>query len=181
MAQFLLPISRSVYNALQMKLTENVVNPLPELKGANFQISYSLSKFVNPLAFQGNLPAANPATGNDQDFVLQAADNTNPLRYMGPSLLDRVTPAMSAYRDEIFGPVLSVVRVESFDAALALVNASPYGNGAAIFTDDGRAARRFQREVETLAQLSHPNIVMASLKATLGAVMRLMRRESRAL
>jgi malonate-semialdehyde dehydrogenase (acetylating) / methylmalonate-semialdehyde dehydrogenase len=68
--------------------------------------------------------------------------------WLGPSLLDRVTPAMSAYRDEIFGPVLSVVRVGSFDEALALVNASPYGNGAAIFTDDGRAARRFQREVE---------------------------------
>jgi malonate-semialdehyde dehydrogenase (acetylating)/methylmalonate-semialdehyde dehydrogenase len=68
--------------------------------------------------------------------------------WLGPSLIDRVTPAMSAYRDEIFGPVLSVVRVESFDAALALVNASPYGNGAAIFTDDGRAARRFSREVE---------------------------------
>ena len=68
--------------------------------------------------------------------------------WLGPSLLDGVTPAMSAYRDEIFGPVLSVVRVGTFDAALALVNASPYGNGAAIFTDDGRAARRFQREVE---------------------------------
>jgi len=88
-AQFLLPISRSVYNALQMKLTENVANPLPGLKTANFQISYSLSKFVNPMGFQGNLPAANPAGNNDQDFVLQAADNTNPLRYMGPSLLDR--------------------------------------------------------------------------------------------
>jgi malonate-semialdehyde dehydrogenase (acetylating)/methylmalonate-semialdehyde dehydrogenase len=68
--------------------------------------------------------------------------------WLGPSLLDRVTPAMSAYRDEIFGPVLSVVRVVDFDAALALVNASPFGNGAAIFTDDGRAARRFQHEVE---------------------------------
>jgi hypothetical protein len=88
-AQFLLPISRSVYNALQMKLTENVVNPLPGLKAANFQISYSLSRFVNPMGFQGNLPAANPAGNNDQDFVLQAADNTNPLKYMGPSLLDR--------------------------------------------------------------------------------------------
>jgi Carboxypeptidase regulatory-like domain len=88
-AQFLLPISRSVYNALQMKLTENIVNPLPDLKAANFQISYSLSRFVNPMGFQGNLPAANPAGNNDQDFVLQAADNTNPLRYMGPSLLDR--------------------------------------------------------------------------------------------
>src|SRR6202044_1049079 len=54
---------------------------------------------------------------------------------------------MSIYREEIFGPVLSVVRVASDDAALALVNASPYGNGTAIFTNDGGAARRFQNEV----------------------------------
>jgi hypothetical protein len=86
---FLLPISRSVYNALQTKLTQNVVNPLPGLKAANFQISYSFSKFVNPMGFQGNVPAAAPVGNSDQDFVLSAADNTNPLRYMGPSLLDR--------------------------------------------------------------------------------------------
>jgi malonate-semialdehyde dehydrogenase (acetylating)/methylmalonate-semialdehyde dehydrogenase len=68
--------------------------------------------------------------------------------WLGPTLFDHVTPAMSLYTDEIFGPVLSVVRVDSFDAALALVNANPYGNGAAIFTNDGGAARRFQVEVE---------------------------------
>src|SRR5258707_8331461 len=55
---------------------------------------------------------------------------------------------MSVYTDEIFGPVLSVVRVESFDEALQLVNDNPYGNGTAIFTNDGGAARRFQNEVE---------------------------------
>ena len=55
---------------------------------------------------------------------------------------------MSLYTDEIFGPVLSVVRVPSYDAALELVNANPYGNGTAIFTNDGGAARRFQVEVE---------------------------------
>ncbi|HXM66072.1 MAG TPA: carboxypeptidase regulatory-like domain-containing protein [Candidatus Acidoferrum sp.] len=86
---FLLPISRSVYNALQTKLTQNVVNPLPGVKAANFQISYSFSKFVNPMGFQGNVPAAAPVGNSDQDFVLSAADNTNPLKYMGPSLLDR--------------------------------------------------------------------------------------------
>ena len=86
---FLLPISRSVYNALQTKLTQNVVNPMPGVKAANFQISYSFSKFVNPMGFQGNVPAAAPVGNSDQDFVLSAADNTNPLRYMGPSLLDR--------------------------------------------------------------------------------------------
>jgi malonate-semialdehyde dehydrogenase (acetylating)/methylmalonate-semialdehyde dehydrogenase len=68
--------------------------------------------------------------------------------WLGPTLFDHVTPGMTLYTDEIFGPVLSVVRVESFDAALALVNANPYGNGAAIFTNDGGAARRFQVEVE---------------------------------
>jgi malonate-semialdehyde dehydrogenase (acetylating)/methylmalonate-semialdehyde dehydrogenase len=55
---------------------------------------------------------------------------------------------MELYTDEIFGPVLSVVRVTSYDDALALVNANPYGNGVAIFTNDGGAARRFHNEVE---------------------------------
>ena len=68
--------------------------------------------------------------------------------WLGPTLFDRVTPDMSLYHDEIFGPVLSVVRVASYEDALALVNANPYGNGTAIFTNDGGAARRFQNEVE---------------------------------
>ena len=68
--------------------------------------------------------------------------------WLGPTLLDHVTPDMSCYTDEIFGPVLSVVRVESYDQALELVNGNPYGNGTAIFTNDGGAARRFQNEVQ---------------------------------
>jgi malonate-semialdehyde dehydrogenase (acetylating)/methylmalonate-semialdehyde dehydrogenase len=68
--------------------------------------------------------------------------------WLGPTLFDRVTPEMSLYTDEIFGPVLSVVRVPSYEAAVDLVNANPYGNGTAIFTNDGGAARRFQNEVE---------------------------------
>ncbi|GAA3176088.1 MULTISPECIES: CoA-acylating methylmalonate-semialdehyde dehydrogenase [Streptomyces] len=68
--------------------------------------------------------------------------------WIGVSLLDNVTPEMDAYRDEIFGPVLSVVRVATYDEAIALMNASPWGNGTAIFTRDGGAARRFQLEVE---------------------------------
>ena len=86
---FLKPISRSVYNGLQMKLVQNVTNPLKGVKAANFQLSYALSKFVNPVAFQGLAAPSNAVAANDQDFVLQAADNDNPLRYMGPSLLDR--------------------------------------------------------------------------------------------
>jgi malonate-semialdehyde dehydrogenase (acetylating)/methylmalonate-semialdehyde dehydrogenase len=64
--------------------------------------------------------------------------------FLGVSLIDQVTPAMDAYKDEIFGPVLTVVRVESYDEALKLVNDNPYGNGTAIFTRDGGAARQFQ-------------------------------------
>jgi malonate-semialdehyde dehydrogenase (acetylating)/methylmalonate-semialdehyde dehydrogenase len=68
--------------------------------------------------------------------------------WLGPTLLDHVTTDMTVYSDEIFGPVLSVVRVPSYDAGLALINDHPYGNGTAIFTNDGGAARRFQNEVE---------------------------------
>ena len=68
--------------------------------------------------------------------------------FVGCTLLDDVKPGMRVYDDEIFGPVLSVVRVETFDEAVALVNANPYGNGVALFTRDGGAARRFEREVQ---------------------------------
>ena len=68
--------------------------------------------------------------------------------FLGVSLLDHVTPEMDAYRDEIFGPVLSVVRAKTYDDAVRLVNENPYGNGVAIFTRDGGAARQFQFEVE---------------------------------
>jgi len=68
--------------------------------------------------------------------------------FLGPTLLDNVTPKMSVYTDEIFGPVLSIIRVNTYDEALNLVNSHQYGNGTAIFTNDGGAARRFQNEVE---------------------------------
>jgi malonate-semialdehyde dehydrogenase (acetylating)/methylmalonate-semialdehyde dehydrogenase len=68
--------------------------------------------------------------------------------FLGATLLDSVTPDMTVYRDEIFGPVLGVVRVDTFDEGLALINANPFANGTAIFTRDGGAARRFQFEVE---------------------------------
>ncbi len=68
--------------------------------------------------------------------------------WLGPSLLDNVTADNTSYTDEIFGPVLSVVRAQSYDEAVRLVNDSPYGNGVAIFTNDGGAARRFVSEAE---------------------------------
>jgi malonate-semialdehyde dehydrogenase (acetylating)/methylmalonate-semialdehyde dehydrogenase len=68
--------------------------------------------------------------------------------FVGPTLFDHVSTDMSIYTDEIFGPVLTVVRVDTYDRAIELINANPYGNGTAIFTNDGGAARRFQNEVE---------------------------------
>jgi hypothetical protein len=84
-ALFLQPIGRSVYNALQMKLVENVVNPMPGFKSLNLQLSYSLSRFEN----SGGAQVNGTAGDNDQDFVLGAADYNVPNRYFGPSLLDR--------------------------------------------------------------------------------------------
>jgi len=68
--------------------------------------------------------------------------------FLGPCLFDKVTPEMTVYKDEIFGPVLSVVRAPGYDEALDLVNRNRYANGVAIFTNDGGAARRFQNEVQ---------------------------------
>jgi malonate-semialdehyde dehydrogenase (acetylating) / methylmalonate-semialdehyde dehydrogenase len=68
--------------------------------------------------------------------------------WVGPTLIDRVEPEMSVYREEIFGPVLSVVRSADLDTAIELINRNPYANGGAIFTGSGHEARRFQREVE---------------------------------
>lgn len=67
--------------------------------------------------------------------------------FVGPCLLDGVAPGMRSYDDEIFGPVLGVARVASYADAVALINANPYGNGTAIFTRDGNAARLFSRQV----------------------------------
>lgn len=67
--------------------------------------------------------------------------------WLGPTLFDHVTTDMSVYTDEIFGPVLSVVRVNSYDEAVELINSNEYGNGTAIFTNDGGAARRFESDV----------------------------------
>src|SRR5690242_20619323 len=68
--------------------------------------------------------------------------------FLNPTLLDNVSPGMKAYEDEIFGPVLGVTRVDTYDEAIRLVNDNPYGNGTAIFTRDGGAARQFQFDVQ---------------------------------
>ncbi|MDT0342939.1 CoA-acylating methylmalonate-semialdehyde dehydrogenase [Streptomyces litchfieldiae] len=92
------------------------------------------------------------AAGQGAEVVVDGTGYTVPGHeggfFLGVSLLDRVTPEMDAYRDEIFGPVLCVVRAETYEEAVTLINASRWGNGSAVFTRDGGAARRFQLEVE---------------------------------
>ena len=94
------------------------------------------------------------AAGVDQGAVLVAdgrdlvVDGHENGFFLGPTLFDRVGTDMSIYTDEIFGPVLSSVRMEHFDEAIALINANPYGNGTAIFTNDGGAARKFASEIQ---------------------------------
>jgi malonate-semialdehyde dehydrogenase (acetylating)/methylmalonate-semialdehyde dehydrogenase len=68
--------------------------------------------------------------------------------FLGTSLFDQVKPDMTIYKDEIFGPVLSVLRVDTLDQAIELINRNPYANGTAIFTESGGAARRFENEVQ---------------------------------
>ncbi|MEZ4299243.1 MAG: CoA-acylating methylmalonate-semialdehyde dehydrogenase [Polyangiaceae bacterium] len=68
--------------------------------------------------------------------------------FLGPTLLDKVRPEMVCYKDEIFGPVLGITRVDTYDEAIALIHAHKYGNGTAIFTNDGGAARKFQHEIQ---------------------------------
>lgn len=80
-----------------------------------------------------------------RDLVVDGHENGF---FLGPTLFDRVTPEMSIYTDEIFGPVLSTVRMDRFEEAIALINSNRYGNGTAVFTNDGGAARKFQREIQ---------------------------------
>ncbi|HCL68668.1 MAG TPA: methylmalonate-semialdehyde dehydrogenase (CoA acylating), partial [Gammaproteobacteria bacterium] len=68
--------------------------------------------------------------------------------FVGPTLFDHVKPGMRIYNEEIFGPVLSIVRVDSYEEAVELVNAHEYGNGTAIFTRDGNTARQYTETVQ---------------------------------
>jgi malonate-semialdehyde dehydrogenase (acetylating)/methylmalonate-semialdehyde dehydrogenase len=90
-------------------------------------------------------------SAGEQGATVRVDGRTSPVPtdgfYLGCSLVDNVKPGMACYDDEIFGPVLSVVRVGTYAEALELVNANPYGNGTAIFTRDGGAARQYQFDV----------------------------------
>ena len=119
-----------------MKVVQNVVNPLRWVKAANFQLSYSFSRFESPLAFAGNTPGSNPVGVNDPDAVLQAADNNNPLRFMGPSLLDRTHQvSLGGHFDIPFGFRLGIIgHFYSPLSSPAIVGSN--GSGGQIFQTD---------------------------------------------
>ena len=86
--------------------------------------------------------------GNSDGVTLDGRTVVFAIDFPGPTLFDGVTPAMTIYREEVFGPVLCVLRVASLNDAIAMINANPYANGAAIFTRSGHAARHFEQDTE---------------------------------
>ncbi len=129
---FLFPEGRSNYNAMQVSLKENVTNPIKGIKAANFQASYSLSRFSNSGGQQlTGLPA-----DNDQDFVLAAADYKNTARYYGPSLLDRTNQiSFGGYVDVPYGFRFGIA--SHFYSPLASAIVSPnFGDPGEIYLTD---------------------------------------------
>jgi hypothetical protein len=131
-AFFLKPIGRSVYNALQMKLVENVNKPFRAVKALNFQVAYSLSNFSNT----GGAPLTGTPADNDQDFVLQTADNNKPGRYYGPSLLDRTHQiSFGGYADVPGGFRLSMI-AHFYSPLSSAIVAPNFGDVGEIFRTD---------------------------------------------
>ena len=127
------PIGRSVYNALQMKLSQNVANPVKGVKAANFQVSYSLSDFSNT----GGAQLTGTAGDSDQDFVLQTADNNSPGRYYGPSLLDRRHQiSFGGFADVPLGFRLGVIAHFYSPLSSAIVSPSTGDPGVDMFQSD---------------------------------------------
>jgi hypothetical protein len=131
-AFFLKPIGRSVYNALQMKLTQNVTNPMRGIKALNFQAAYSLSNFSNT----GGAQLTGTPADSDQDFVLTAADNNNPGRYYGPAILDRTHQiSFGGYADVPGGFRLSLI-THFYSPLSSAIVAPNFGDSSEIFRTD---------------------------------------------
>jgi len=131
-AFFLKPIGRSVYNALQMKLTQNVTNPMRGIKALNFQAAYSLSNFSNT----GGAQLTGTPGDSDQDFVLTAADNNRPGRYYGPALLDRTHQiSFGGYADVPGGFRFSLI-THFYSPLSSAIVAPNFGDSSEIFRTD---------------------------------------------
>src|SRR5918993_103103 len=134
------PVADPLVDAIAQRIPDIVVGP-------GMEPASMMGPLITPEHRERVRSYVEGAADEGARVVVDGAAPTGPGFFVGCSLLDDVKPGMRAYDDEIFGPVLGVVRVATFDEAVALVNANPYGNGVALFTRDGGAARRFERDV----------------------------------
>jgi malonate-semialdehyde dehydrogenase (acetylating)/methylmalonate-semialdehyde dehydrogenase len=135
------PVADPLVDAIAQRIPDIVVGP-------GMEPASMMGPLITPEHRERVRSYVEGAADEGARVVVDGAAPTGPGFFVGCSLLDDVKPGMRAYDDEIFGPVLGVVRVATFDEAVALVNANPYGNGVALFTRDGGAARRFERDVD---------------------------------
>jgi malonate-semialdehyde dehydrogenase (acetylating)/methylmalonate-semialdehyde dehydrogenase len=135
-------------------LVEKLVARVAKLKvGPSFDEGVDYGPLVNRAAVERVTHAIEQGVAEGAELLLDGRGLTVPGHengfYLGPTLFDRVTPAMQLYQQEIFGPVLIVVRADDYEAALRLPSEHPYGNGVSIFTRDGDTARDFAARVNT--------------------------------
>jgi malonate-semialdehyde dehydrogenase (acetylating)/methylmalonate-semialdehyde dehydrogenase len=135
-------------------LVERLVARVAKLKvGPSFDDGVDYGPLVNRAAVERVTHAIEQGVAEGAELLLDGRGLTVPGHengfYLGPTLFDRVTPAMQLYQQEIFGPVLIVVRADDYEAALRLPSEHPYGNGVSIFTRDGDTARDFAARVNT--------------------------------
>jgi malonate-semialdehyde dehydrogenase (acetylating) / methylmalonate-semialdehyde dehydrogenase len=114
--------------------------------GDGLEEGVEVGPLISPAACARVRGYVDRAEGDGADIVLDGREA--PDGFVGPTIVDGVTPQMEIWRDEVFGPVLAMVHAESLDDAIATVNASSYGNGVSIFTESGAAVRRFRHDVE---------------------------------
>jgi len=116
--------------------------------GDGLQDGVDVGPLVSPAACERVRGYVERAVSEGAELVLDGRVTDAGDAFVGPTILDEVTPEMEVWRDEVFGPVLALVRAETLDDAIAVVNASPYGNGVSLFTESGAAARHFRHDVE---------------------------------
>eukprot|EP01089_Gocevia_fonbrunei_P021531 TRINITY_DN83_c0_g1_i2.p1 TRINITY_DN83_c0_g1~~TRINITY_DN83_c0_g1_i2.p1 ORF type:complete len:404 (-),score=136.35 TRINITY_DN83_c0_g1_i2:11-1222(-) len=146
-------LSAAVFVGDAKKWVPELVEKAKALKiNGGFEAGADLGPMISPEALQR---AEQIIASGEKEGATLLLDGRKPVvpkypkgNFLGATVMDKVTPSMECYKEEIFGPVLNVLYTDTFDEAINLVNNNPYGNGTAIFTRSGAAARKYQREIE---------------------------------